>query len=59
MNTSVKLNSIIRQNSKDSQMIFLNLPGVPTAAAEASAGERYLEFVEVLAGPRVYFPLMF
>lgn len=49
MNTSVKLNRIIQEHSKDSSLILINLPGLPDGyATDMDAASSFLEFVEVL-----------
>ena len=44
MNTSVKLNAIVREHSKDAQLVLMNCPGVPD---DASDGYNYMCFLEV------------
>ncbi|KAG8179642.1 hypothetical protein JTE90_007371 [Oedothorax gibbosus] len=45
MHTAVKLNEAIVAKSHDAQLVILNLPGLPKAAAIKAA---YMEFLEVL-----------
>ena len=44
MNTSIKLNRIIREHSKNAQLVMMSCPGVPS---DDVTGYRYLEFIEV------------
>eukprot|EP00045_Choanoeca_perplexa_P015249 m.187508 g.187508 ORF g.187508 m.187508 type:complete len:1029 (-) comp16929_c0_seq1:129-3215(-) len=48
MNTSVKLNRIIQENSKDSSLILINLPGLPNDSTDMEAATSFLEFADVL-----------
>ena len=49
MNTSVKLNRIIHEHSKDANLILLNLPGAPQECASSyDAAMSYMEYVDVL-----------
>ena len=50
MNTSVRINCIVREHSKEAQLVLLNFPGVPD---DATDGHDYMTFLEVLACPRI------
>ncbi|CAI5441879.1 unnamed protein product [Caenorhabditis angaria] len=55
MNTSVRLNRVIRENSPDSQLILLNLPSPPRN--RVSFNNSYMTYLDVLTEelPRVLF----
>eukprot|EP00049_Salpingoeca_infusionum_P011376 m.197903 g.197903 ORF g.197903 m.197903 type:complete len:1056 (+) comp14912_c0_seq1:122-3289(+) len=49
MNTSVKLNRIIKEHSVDAKLILVNLPGAPDQALTGpAAAMKYLDYLEVL-----------
>ncbi|EDQ91239.1 uncharacterized protein MONBRDRAFT_6305 [Monosiga brevicollis MX1] len=49
MNTSVKLNRMLMEHSKNASLVLINLPDVPvTGAEDLDKATDYLEFVEVL-----------
>ena len=50
MNTSVKLNAIIRERSEGADLVLLNLPGVPDDVEDS--GTNYMEFLEVCSRRR-------
>ena len=50
MNTSVRINRIVREHSREAQLVLLNCPGVPD---DATDGHDYMSFLEVLACPRI------
>ncbi|XP_054618601.1 solute carrier family 12 member 7-like isoform X1 [Dunckerocampus dactyliophorus] len=45
MHTAVKLNEVVVKNSRDSQLVLLNMPGPPKSK---KGDENYMEFLEVL-----------
>ncbi|XP_061926369.1 solute carrier family 12 member 7-like isoform X1 [Entelurus aequoreus] len=45
MHTAVKLNEVVLKNSRDSQLVLLNMPGPPKSK---KGDENYMEFLEVL-----------
>ncbi|XP_075875744.1 solute carrier family 12 member 7-like isoform X2 [Nelusetta ayraudi] len=45
MHTAVRLNNVVVQKSKDSQLVLLNMPGPPK---NRKGDENYMEFLEVL-----------
>ncbi|KAM4728483.1 solute carrier family 12 member 7-like [Anableps anableps] len=45
MHTAVKLNEVVVKNSKDSELVLLNMPGPPK---NKKGDENYMEFLEVL-----------
>lgn len=45
MHTAVRLNEVVLKNSRESQLVLLNMPGPPK---NKKGDENYMEFLEVL-----------